>query len=183
MKPGATVSPAASIRRVAGAVRRSPIVAMRPPRMPTSARHRRCALAVDHRAAGDHEVVGLLRGGGGAGGRGEHERSQKARGFEGHGGSIVGRPGVTVSCISGQHMNRRTLWTTAHPARVGRRRYVQPRTTPASIQPPTSAPVRSVYHGELRAAVTGRTASASAASTCGAAGCRARQPMTRWRRW
>jgi hypothetical protein len=36
MKPGATVSPAASIRRVDGAVRRLPIVAIRPPRMPTS---------------------------------------------------------------------------------------------------------------------------------------------------
>src|SRR6266511_4324573 len=38
MKPGATVSPDASIRRAAVAVRRSPMAAMRSPRMPTSAR-------------------------------------------------------------------------------------------------------------------------------------------------
>src|SRR5262245_13806981 len=37
MKPGATVSPDASIRRVAAAVRRSPMAAMRSPRIPTSA--------------------------------------------------------------------------------------------------------------------------------------------------
>ena len=37
MKPGATVRPEASMRRVAGAPARFPIVAIRPSRMPTSA--------------------------------------------------------------------------------------------------------------------------------------------------
>ena len=67
MKPGLTVRPDASIRRVAGAVceiadRRDTAGAY-----PDVGAHGGCAFAVQHGAAGDDEVVGLLRGGTGAG--------------------------------------------------------------------------------------------------------------------
>ena len=87
MKPGATVSPDASIRRVAARSgdRRWPRCARRESRRPPT---RRCALAVEHRAAGDQEVVRLLRrraGAGGGPGGGEDESCQEMdRGCDAH---------------------------------------------------------------------------------------------------
>ena len=61
MKPGATTSPAASIRVAAVAAVKSPIAAMRSPLMPTSARNHGAPVPSTIAAAGDEDVeVGRL---------------------------------------------------------------------------------------------------------------------------
>ena len=63
MKPGATISPFASIvfAAVTRLVAALPTNVIRSPRMPTSARARRAAAAVDHRTAANEDVDLLLR--------------------------------------------------------------------------------------------------------------------------
>ena len=61
MKPGETTVPAASTTSAAALRSSEPIAAMRPSRMPTSARYHRIAGPVDNRAVRDDDVVACCR--------------------------------------------------------------------------------------------------------------------------